>query len=360
MLTMSLTQKNFRENDPADMYSAIAGFAGQIKEAIALGESGPTIPKGRVKRVVILGMGGSAIGGDLLRSYISAFKDHAGVDVVVNRDYNPPTVGKNDLLVVSSYSGNTEETLSAYEAARKNAGQVLVITTGGKLGKSATAAKYKMITLPSGLQPRAAMGYSFFPLLYTLAIKSEIFGAGVKRDTEKGIAEAIGLIEKLSGDYSAGPKRTNPAFALAQKINVKVPVIYSATERLDTINIRWRGQIQENAKYLAFGNLLPEMNHNEINGWSHPSNLVGKFITIYLRDKGDHRRNVKRIDITKRIIGKSAGATVEVESQGKSPLARMFSLIHLGDWVSFWLAALNGVDPSPVPVIEGLKKELGK
>ncbi len=357
---MNLTQNNYRENDPGDMYAAIAGFADQIRGAIVLAKDGPQVAKSRVKRVVILGMGGSAIGGDLLRSYVSAFRDHAGVEVIVNRDYAPPTVGKSDLLVVSSYSGNTEETLTAYNAIRKDAGQVLVITTGGKLGRSAMAANYKIIRLPAGLQPRAALGYSFFPLLYTLAVKSEIFGPTVKSETEKGIEETMALLVKLSEEYGSGPKRTNPAFALAQKINGRVPVIYSATERLDTVNLRWRGQIQENAKYLAFGNLLPEMNHNEIVGWSHPAGLPGKFITIFLRDRDDHRRNRKRIDITRRIIGKSAGASVEVESQGKSPLARMFSLIHLGDWVSFWLAALNGVDPSPVPVIEGLKKELGK
>ena len=235
-----------------------------------------------------------------------------------------------------------------------------MITTGGKLGKSARAAKYKTILLPSGLQPRAALGYSFFPLLYTLAVKSEVFGSVVKRETERGIAETVKLIESLSKTYSAGPKRTNLSFALAKKINGNVPVIYSATERLDTINLRWRGQIQENAKYLAFGNLLPEMNHNEINGWSHPVKLVKNFTTVYLRDKEDHRRNKKRMDIMKRIVGKRAGGTIEVESQGKTSLARMFSLIYLGDWVSFWLAALNSVDPSPVPVIEGLKKELAK
>ncbi|MCE2504793.1 MAG: bifunctional phosphoglucose/phosphomannose isomerase [Chlorobi bacterium] len=357
---MKLTQTNFRDNDPADMYSAIANFAEQIKEAVILGEEGPSIAKGRAKRVVILGMGGSAIGGDLLRSYVSVFKNYADGDVIVSRDYNPPVVRKSDLLVVSSYSGNTEETLSAYNAAKKNAGQVLVITTGGKLGRSARAEKHKMISLPAGLQPRAALSYSFFPLLYTLAIKSEVFGPSVKRETEKGISETIKLIASLSQAYGGGPKRTNSAFALAQKINGRVPVIYSATERLGTINLRWRGQIQENAKYLAFGNLLPEMNHNEINGWSHPANLVKNFVNIYLRDKEDHRRNKKRIDITKRIIGKNAGDVVEIESQGKSLLARMFSLIHLGDWVSFWLSALNAVDPSPVPVIEGLKKELAK
>lgn len=352
-----LTVGNFRAHDPADMYSAIKNFPQQIADAIEIGKGGPKVKK-NAKRVVILGMGGSAIGGDLLRSYISAFKDHGGVDVIVNRDYNPPLVGKNDLLIASSYSGNTEETLSAYNAARKNAGEVLAITTGGKLAKSAKSAPYNTITLPSGLQPRAALGFSFFPLLYTLTVKSQLFGETVKKETEKGIGETIELLTTLSDMCSMGPDNDNAAYMLAKEINGKVPVIYSATERLDTVNLRWRGQIQENAKYLAFGNLIPEMNHNEINGWSHPAKLVEKFVTIYLHDKDDHKQNKKRLAITRDIIGNTSGGTISVEAQGKSALARMFSLIHLGDWVSYYLAAMNGVDPSPVPVIESLKAQL--
>ncbi len=353
-----LTGKNFRDHDPADMYSAIRNFPEQIRAAVELGEQGPKLTKSKAKRIVVFGMGGSAIGADLIRSYVSSFNDPAAPGLTVSRDYTPPSVGKSDLLVTSSYSGNTEETLTAYKAARTNAGQVLALTTGGTLGRSARSAKYKMIDLPTGLQPRAALGYSFFPLLYTLAIKSELFGERIKNETEKGIEETVALLESLRESYGAGPTADNYAYNIAKQINGKVPVIYSATERMDTINIRWRGQIQENAKYLAFGNLLPEMNHNEINGWGHPAKLIGKFLPIYLRDQDDHKRNKKRLDITKEIIDGSAGAHIEIESQGKSTLARMFSLIHLGDWVSYYLAALNSVDPSPVPVIENLKARL--
>lgn len=340
------------------MYSAIRNFPEQIRAAIEIAENGPKLAKSKAKRIIVLGMGGSAIGADLIRSYVSSFNDPQAPHITVNRDYTAPPVGKSDLLVASSYSGNTEETLTAYKAARTEAGNVLAITTGGTLGRSAKSAKYNLIELPAGLQPRAALGYSFFPLLYTLAIRSDLFGEQIRKETEKGIEETVTLLEKLRETYGAGPVTDNPAYALAARINGRIPVIYSATERLDTVNIRWRGQIQENAKYLAFGNLLPEMNHNEINGWGHPKKLVGKFAPIYLRDSDDHKRNRKRIDITKEIISESAGEAIEVTSQGKSPLARMFSLIHLGDWVSYYLAALNGVDPSPVPVIENLKAQL--
>lgn len=359
MTMAKLTLRNYRDHDPDNMFDAIAGFPDQIEEGVRLSENGPKVPKGRTRRVVILGMGGSAIGGDLLRSYVTSFPDYNGVEVVVNRDYNPPMVSGTDMLVVSSYSGNTEETLAAYNAARKKAGSVVVFTTGGKLMRSAKSAKYRIIELPSGLQPRAALGYSFFPLLHTLAVRTKLFGDQVANETEKGIAETVKLLRRRVETYGDGPKPANRAFRIAKDLHGKVPVIYSATERMDTVNLRWRGQIQENAKHLAFGNLIPEMNHNEINGWSNPPKLLKHFVPIWLRDREDHRRNQRRLDITERIIGGSVDSSITLEAEGRTWLARMFSLIHLGDWVSYWLAGLNGVDPSPVPVIEGLKKELG-
>ncbi len=353
-----LTQKNFRNHDPDDMFGAIAGFSEQITQALEISAAGVQVPKGRTKRVVVVGMGGSAIGGDMLRSYITGFDDHNGVDIRVSRDYVPPSVSRSDLLVASSYSGNTEETLDAYNGARKAAGNVFVLTTGGKLARSARGAGYRMLTLPAGLQPRAALGYSFFPLLHTLAVRTRLFGDKVAAETEVGIDETVRLMAKLTKEYSVGPIAGNPAWDIARAIHGKVPVIYSATERLDTVNVRWRGQIQENAKHLAFGSLLPEMNHNEINGWSHPARLTRNFAAIYLRDKEDHTRVKRRIEITREIIARSAGETIDVKSRGRSRLARIFSLVHLGDWVSYYLSSLTGADPSPVPVIEDLKGRL--
>jgi glucose/mannose-6-phosphate isomerase len=182
----------------------------------------------------------------------------------------------------------------------------------------------------------------------------------VREETERGIQETGALLDGLGRLCSSGPKRNNPAFAIAQKIQGKIPVIYSAADRFDTVNLRWRGQIQENAKHLAFGNLLPEMNHNEINGWLQPEEMVRNFIAIFLRDREDHERVQARMEITRKIVGRHAGGALEVESQGETLLARIFSLIHLGDWVSYYLALLNGVDPMPVPVIENLKKQLEK
>ncbi len=356
---MDMDLQELRRHDPSDMYTAIADFPRHAREGIEIGANAPTLARGKAGNIVILGMGGSAIGGDLLRSYIHAFPDH-GADITVGRGYVPPTVTGKTTLVASSYSGGTEETLTAYEAARAAAGQVLVITTGGELGRRADENRQKKIILPGGLQPRAALAYSFFPLLHALAVTSELFGPKVREETERGIEEVIPLLEKLSKTYAAGPKRGNRAFALAEKLHGTVPVVYSPVDRLDTVNLRWRGQIQENAKNLAFGNLVPEMNHNEINGWSHPQALTGNFSAIFLQDRDDHERVRARMEITRKIVGKSAGSTHVVESQGETLLARIFSLIHLGDWTSYYLALLNGADPTPVPIIENLKKQLAK
>ncbi len=355
-----MTLDELRAHDPGDMYSAIAGFPAQAAEGIEIGGGAPKLSRAKARRIVILGMGGSAIGGDLLRSYIHSFPERDGVDITVGRSYDPPAVDGRTLLVASSYSGNTEETLSAYEAARQRAGQVLVISTGGELVRRAMDNRDKVILVPAGLQPRAALGYSFFPLLHALAVGSELFGSEVREATEEGLRELAELLPKLVRKYGAGPKSGNTAFSLAEKIHGHVPVIYSASDRLDTVNLRWRGQIQENAKNLAFGNLLPEMNHNEINGWGHPAGLVGSFLAIFLRDAGDHPRVAARMEITRKIIGRAAAGTVEVKSQGESLLARIFSLIHLGDWTSYYLALLNQTDPMPVPVIENLKKQLAR
>jgi glucose/mannose-6-phosphate isomerase len=344
--------------DPSDMHSAILTFPQQMRAGVGIGNDAPTVAKSRARRILILGMGGSAIGGDLVRSYLRSLPGSRSVDIQVNRGYEPPAVDKSTLVVASSYSGNTEETLAGYEAVRKDAGAVLAITTGGELGRRVMRNGEKIVHVPSGMQPRAALALGFFPLLTALAVKSELFGPEVRDDVMRGTEEAIALVEKLGRSYAR--PTGNAAATIAGKIHGRIPIIYSGVDRLDTVNLRWRGQIQENAKSLAFGNLIPEMNHNEINGWEHPAEMLGKFVAIFLRDRDDHPQVAARIDITRKIIKGVAGDAIEVRSQGESLLARIFSLIHLGDWVSYHLAMLNGVDPTPVEIIERLKKQLGR
>jgi glucose/mannose-6-phosphate isomerase len=354
---MDISLESLRAADPADMYSAIRNFPQQIRTGVELGRSGPTIARDDIRRVLVLGMGGSAIGGDLFRSYIASFDDRNGVDVVVSRGYQPPPVDRSTLVVASSYSGNTEETIEAYERTRQSAGAVLALTTGGRIATLAAQHGHPSITPPGGLQPRAALAYGFFPLAYSLAVKAELFGATVREETERGIAETIELIETLGAEYGSGPGDANAAWSLARALQGHIPVIYSGSS-LDAVNLRWRGQFQENAKHLAFGNVLPEMNHNEINGWLNPPELARRFAPIFLHDRGDHERVTRRLEATQRIVGEHSGPTTAIASRGDSFLARIFSLVHLADWTSYYLALINGDDPMPVPVIEDLKVEL--
>lgn len=352
-----MTLDQLRSADPDGMYDAIAAFPRHLREGTALGDEVKPIPASKAKRIVLLGMGGSAIGGDMLRSYLTAATG-GRVDMRIVRGYTPPPVDGNTLVIASSYSGGTEETLTAFDAVRADAGAVLVITTGGKLGEIARSEKYRTITLPGGLQPRAALAYSFFPLAQALAVRSALFGDETAAATVTGIAETGLLLDMLAKRYGAGPKRGNTALKTAEQLDGLVPVIYSGADLLDTVNLRWRGQIQENAKHLAFGNLLPEMNHNEINGWQLPKDMLKRFGLVFLRDRDDHPRTAARIDITRRVLGRAVGKTVTLETEGESLLARMFSLVHLADWTSWYMAAMNNVDPMPVPIIQKLKKEL--
>lgn len=339
------------------MYSAIHEFPQQIRTGVELGRGGPLVARDGIRRVVVLGMGGSAIGGDLFRSYISSFDDRNGVDVVVSRGYRPPPIDGSTLVVASSYSGNTEETIEAFERTHASAGGVLVLTTGGRIGALAAQHGYPTITLPGGLQPRAALAYGFFPLAYSLAVKAELFGAGVRAATQSGIDEAVELLTTLADEYGE-PSDDNVAYTFAKQLQGFIPVVYSSADRLDAVNLRWRGQIQENAKTLAFGNVLPEMNHNEINGWLNPPELARRLAVIFLHDRDDHERVARRLEVTRRIVAEHSGPTFAIASRGESFLARMFSLVNLADWTSYYLAVINGEDPMPVPVIEDLKVEM--
>ncbi len=339
--------------DPARMRDAIRVFSHQIEEAVAIGQAAKVrLPRKGIHTILITGLGGSAIGGDILRSYLAG---ECPVPIIVNRFYTlPEFVDSSTLVVVSSYSGNTEETISAYKDAVRKKAKIVCITTGGTVAAMSKKYGHPRIQLPSGLQPRAALGYSFFPLLVTLAAN------GYAKNKTKDIAETAALVRALALKYESPDSPANEALALAEKLRGKLPIIYSSTERFDSINLRWRGQMEENAKQLAYGNVFPELNHNELVGWKVNGELLRQTAVVVLRDREDHRRVAARMEITGRIIREYASTVTEVHSQGKSLLARTFSLIHLGDWTSYWLALLNNEDPTPVSAIDFLKKKLSE
>jgi glucose/mannose-6-phosphate isomerase len=348
-----MNKLSIQRYDKSNMNQLLVDFPKQVENAVKIGSKfKPAYNKSQIDSIVITGLGGSAIGGDLLRSYLSAESE---IPFQVNRHYfMPEFVNERTLVVVSSYSGNTEETIAAHADAKKRKAKILCISSGGQTAASAEKFKQPLITIPKGLPPRAALGYSFFPTLIALSKMKLI------RSKDSDIVETLSLLRKKSKIYSS-LKNNNSALQLAKQLYMKLPVIYSAADRFDIVNLRWRGQIAENAKQLAFGHVLPEMNHNELVGWKVLRRMMEEEIAVvFLRDKDDHPRVKLRMEITKGVIEQYASKVIEIQSEGKSVLARMFSLIYLGDWTSYYLAILNGIDPTPVKVIDYLKNELGK
>ncbi|HEY4612596.1 MAG TPA: bifunctional phosphoglucose/phosphomannose isomerase [Bacteroidota bacterium] len=348
-----MTLSDIKRLDPTGMFSWVRDFPDQIEDAVRIGKSAPLKINVRgIRNIVVTGLGGSAIGGDLLRSYAA---DELAVPLVVNRHYFlPEFVDKNSLVVVSSYSGNTEETIAAHLDAVKRKACVLCISTNGETAKIAKRFKHSLVEIKKGYQPRAALGYSFFPLLIALT------RLGLLKNKSKEISESVKLLRAKASVYGNTENADNAPLKLAQQLCGKLPVIYAPQDRLDSVAVRWRGQIAENAKQLAFGNVLPEMNHNELVGWKQNPDLLKRMHVVFLRDKGTHKRVAIRENITKSIVSQYADGITEVWSEGTSLLARMLSLIYVGDWTSYYLALLNNEDPTPVKVIERLKVELGK
>lgn len=350
---MTMINEAIARTDRANMFKLIREFPAQVAEALEIGAKATvTMKVTGVKTIVVCGLGGSAIGGDLLRSYLAG---EIKVPIIVNRHYTLPAfVGPDTLVIISSYSGNTEETNTAHREAIKRKARILCISSNGITEQLARKAKSPFIKVPGGLPPRAAVGYSFFPLLLAL-IK-----LGFIKSRPKDIKETLSLLQSKAAVYTLPDPAQNPALALANELKNRVVITYSSTERFDAINTRWRGQIAENAKSLAFGHVLPEMNHNELVGWKVLTEPMADMHVLFLRDAQDHPRVQIRMGITKDIIARQTEHCTEVWSEGKSLLARMFSLLYLGDWVSYYMAILHEVDPTPVAVINHLKTELGK
>ena len=357
MKTLNLDDpKTIKKYDKSGMLEVIEKFPEQCLDAVRIGSSFKVPDEfcREYKFIVCTGLGGSAIGADIVRSYVS---DESKAPVFVNRNYTLPNfVGKESLVIAISYSGNTEETLSAYSDAKKRGAKIITITSGGNLKEIASNDGVPAIIIPGGLQPRCALGYSLFPLLILL---SKI---GVVSGQERHIEEAIGILTKLR-DETIGmdiPKEKNIAKAIAGSIYAKFPVIYGAQDHMDCVITRWKGELAENSKTLSSGHVIPEMNHNEIVGWEFPAKTLKDFIAVILRDSGDSTRISLRLDVTKKIIKNAGIETIEVRSAGKSLLGRMLSLIYIGDFMSYYLAVLNGTDPTPVERINYLKKELSR
>ena len=338
--------------DPGGMRGHLEGFPQHLGEALEIGRTAKlTVSGSGVSSVVVFGMGGSAIGGELAGG--SLF-EQVGVPFEVVRGYAVPAhVGTDTLAVVSSYSGNTEETLAAYSAATARGSRIVCSTTGGEVAHIAETAGHDLVRIPGGLPPRAALAYSLIPLIVIL---SRLGLISDRADEIDAAARAATRAVELFGVDS--PTTANAAKDLALWLHGWIPVVYGTPPRTSVIANRWAGQFSENAKVVAHRNELPEMNHNEVVGWSGERPLGGAARVVFLRDADDHQRVVRRIEITREEIARSGAESRAVESFGDSALARLVSLVLLGDFASFYLAVLGGVDPTPVKPIDRLKAAL--
>jgi len=343
----------FGKTDPKNMLARISELPQQCRGAWANAQSLQLPAEYRqAEAVVILGMGGSAIGGDLLRTLLES---ECPVPIAVNRDYTVPAfVNGRTLAIASSYSGNTEETLAAFEAARKAGAMLLAITTGGELEARAQELKVPLLTFDYRATPRASLGYSIVSLI------GIVCQLGLVSDKKADLDEAVAVMESWQKEINeAVPLAENAAKKLAVKLHEHLSVIYGAGH-LSEVARRWKGQFNENAKSWAFFERLPEMNHNALAGAEFPADLAEKTVAVMLTCSLDHPRTKVRFQITQEILGQKKVSCKVVEARGSSRLAQMLSAVHFGDYVSFYLAMLYGRDPTSLKVVAYLKQRLAE
>lgn len=341
----------FREIDREDMLSEIDGLPEQLRQALELGNA-QTLPAWEgIRQVVITGMGGSAIGADLLAAYAER---RAGVPIFVNRNYNLPAWARarNVLVVASSHSGNTEETLSAFEQAVENDCLRLAVTTGGKLAERALETDTPVWRFEHAGQPRAAVGYSFGLLL---AILSKL---GILTDRTAEVEDAVAAMQKQQENLRAEvPTAQNPAKRMAGQL-IDRWVVVMGSEILEPVARRWKGQISEVAKAWAQFEFLPEADHNTLAGITNPESVLSRTTTLFLRAGSYHPRNRLRSDLTRQAFMLEGLSTDFFDAQGETPLAQMWTTLHFGDYLAYYLAMAYQVDPTPVASIEGFKDEM--
>ncbi len=341
------------ERDPEGMLAMLSGLPDQCETALKIGQDAvlPGLP-GELRQVVMAAMGGSAIGSDLIRVLVAR---QSGVPFAVCRDYTLPAyVNKQTLVFLTSYSGNTEETLSAYRSAGERGALRIAVTTGGRLAELANSDGVPVVRVPQGLPPRSAIGYLFLVALVMLE-RLGVIGH------QEGYGELLAILRSHREEFGhSSPVSRNRAKDLAIRLLGKIPVIYGTAGATEVVATRWKGQFNENAKSLAYWNVYPEMNHNELVGFEAPPDLLRSLFLVHLRDATDHPHIQARMEIVKRLLTKRVGGLAEFSGQGETLLARLFSLIYLGDFTSVYLALLCGINPRPVQVIDYLKQELSQ
>ncbi len=306
----------------------------------------------RPAAVVAAGMGGSGIGGDLLRAILAPT---AAIPVIAVRDDRLPAfVGRDTLAFLCSYSGDTEETLAAYEAAHAAGASIVVVTSGGRLADRARAGGHPVVLIPSGLPaPRAALPYLLMPMLRVAARMD------IARIADGDVREAAAVLTGLADRWGPTvPTADNPPKRLAARLGGCIPVIYAASQATEPVAHRWKTQLNENSKVFAVWNAFPELGHNETVGWAGASRAPSGLFVVILRDRDDGARTTLQVEVTRTLVFGRARGVEDVWSAGDGLLARLLSLVLFGDLVSVYLAVQGGVDPTPIEVITEMKRKM--
>jgi len=342
------------EIDKSGMLVKLASFPEQIKESKKIVESSQLDSFFKIDNIIISGMGGSAISGDIIKSL---FRDRLEIPIFVNRQYDlPKWANKNTLLISQSYSGNTEETLSAFKHGYQKRCKIIGISSGGKLQEFCEKRNVSHIKIPNDYPPRAATGYMLFSCLYAMK-KIRI----IKIDLEAEINETISIIDDFRNHNKKEVlEKDNLSKQFAKKLINTIPQVYGF-DFFSPIAKRWCTQFNENSKIICRYDEVTECNHNDIVGWSMNPEETKKFTCILFRDNETETIYLsKRLDFMKKLFESVAGNVFELNIKGKKRLAKMMYAMYLGDYISCYLAILRKTDPTPVAIINELKEELSK
>jgi glucose/mannose-6-phosphate isomerase len=326
------------------MKQLIKDFTRQLSNAIAIADHANLQPvTEEIRNVIICGMGGSGIGGNMVAEITAGETE---IPILVNKDYFlPHFVNRHSLVIISSYSGETEETITAYEQALGRNAHIVCITSGGKAEKMAREHKNNLILIPSGMPPRAAIGYSLVQILHILNFYN-IIKTGYKYE----LYQAILLLDREEVNIKRDARET------AIELEDKSIIIYG-TAGMESAALRFSQQINENSKMLCSHNIFPELNHNELQGWKR---INDNLAVVFFRNQSDYSRISRRINISMDIISNYNAYIKEVYSKGNSRIERLLYLVHWSDWVSYYLAERKGIDSMDIRVITYLKNQLAK
>jgi glucose/mannose-6-phosphate isomerase len=333
-------------HDSNNQFQVLVDSYQQIENALAIKTNFNVKSFNNIKNVIVAGMGGSAISADLLISFLS---NELTIPFSSCRDYSIPNyANESSLVIASSYSGNTEETISCLKDALKRGCKIITVSTGGEVKNIASANNLPWVSLQEGFQPRFALGASFFTMLRILQTLKLIPAQ------DKSVNEIISLWKQKGIDYSSDK---NPALRTAEKLLGFIPIIYSSN-KLEAVGYRLKCQFNENSKLHAFNAIIPELNHNEIVGWETFLEKQFNAKLIAILDDDNHPQIQKRFDITRDLTQRSKVEVITLRSSEKKLKVRIMDLIYLGDWITYYLSILRGFDPSEIDYIMELKQSL--